>query len=152
MIFLYKYGGIYYDLDMILLKDLMPLLGIEFCYTWSDKKRGNNAILRLFKNSVNCKMIIGKYKKNTPRCVGTNKLIFTNDLNIYCLPSILFDPVWILNDKKRNSKYSKLNNFNKFFKTTSENIKHFFDNQIFAYHWHSRNNFFVENNSILISS
>ncbi len=52
IIFLYKYGGLYFDLDMILLKDLKPLLGLEFCYTWSYLKQGNNGLLRI-KKQVN---------------------------------------------------------------------------------------------------
>ena len=61
IIFLYKYGGLYYDLDMILLKDFKCLLGIEFCYTWSIKNTGNNGILRLLKNSQNSVDLINKY-------------------------------------------------------------------------------------------
>ena len=34
---------------MLLLKDLKPLLDLEFCYSWSDLKKGNNGILRLKK-------------------------------------------------------------------------------------------------------
>jgi hypothetical protein len=147
LLFLYNYGGLYFDLDMILLKDLMPILDLEFCYSWSDKKRGNNGILRLKKKSINCEKILKKYNNNTPQCVGTNKQIFTDDLDIYCLPSVLFDPIWILNDKNIKSKYSQLNKFDNFFKKTDENVNIFFDNQIFAYHWHSRNNINIETNS-----
>ncbi len=147
LLFLYNYGGVYYDLDMILLKDLMPLLDVEFCYSWSDKNRGNNGILRLKKKSKNCEQILKKYTHKTPQCVGTNKVIFTNDLNIYCFPSVLFDPVWILNDKKLKSKYGNLNKFDNFFKNTKENINTFFANEIFAYHWHSRNNNKIEKDS-----
>jgi len=147
LLFLYNYGGLYYDLDMILLKDFNSLLNLEFCYTWSDKNRGNNGILRLKKQSDNCKHIMSKYKEGINMNIGTNKVIFTNDLNIYCLPSILFDPVWILHDNKVKSKYSKLNNFDNFFKTTDEDISNFFDNQCYSYHWHSRNNAKIEKNS-----
>ena len=92
---------------MILLKDFNSLLNLEFCYSWSDKDRGNNGILRLFKNSNNCKQIIQKYKEGINMNIGTNKIIFTKDLNIYCLPCVLFDPVWILHDNKISSRYSK---------------------------------------------
>ena len=94
---------------------------------------------------LNCRSC--KYKENMRMGIGTNKVIFTNDLNIYCLPSVLFDPTWILHEKKVTSKYSKLSNFDDFFKTTDEDINTFFDNQIFAYHWHSRNNYKIEKNS-----
>jgi len=147
LLFLYKYGGFYFDLDIILLKDLKPLLGIEYCYSWSNKERGNNGILRLFAKGNNCKKIMNKYYDNIPKRNGTNKEIFISDLDIYCLPSVLFDPVWILNDTKKKSKYSKLNTFDNFFKSTDEDINFFFDKQIFAYHWHSRNNNIIEKNS-----
>ena len=61
VIFLYKYGGLYYDLDMILLKDLLPILGIEFCYTWGPFMTGNNAILRIKKNSELSIQLMNKY-------------------------------------------------------------------------------------------
>ena len=59
----------------------------------------------------------------------------------------MFDPVWILLDTKTKSKWTKLSDFDSFFKTTDESVNPFFDNQIFAYHWHSRNNFKVEPDS-----
>ena len=64
-----------------------------------------------------------------------------------CFPSVMFDPVWMLLDTKTKSKYSKLTNFDDFFKTTDEDINTFFDNQIFAYHWHSRSNVNIEKDS-----
>ena len=149
MIFLYKYGGIYYDLDMILLKDLMPLLGIEFCYSWADKKFGNNGILRLMEGSNTCSQLMNKYievLKTNRFTIKLNSKIFTSEIKIVCLPSVLFDPVWILFDKKITSKYSLLNNFDNFFKKTNEKItiNTFFVGVIFAYHWHSRNNMEIE--------
>ena len=155
IIFLYKYGGLYYDLDMILIKDLMPLLGIEFCYTWSYKKTGNNGILRLRQKSDTCLQIMKQYTKilqNTRFYIGLNQEIFTEQItDLLCLPCVLFDPVWILHDYKQISKYSKLNNLDNFFKTTNENIdkdiNKFFGNEIYAYHWHSRSNYTIEKNS-----
>jgi len=150
IIFLHKYGGLYYDLDMILLKDLKPLLGIEFCYAWSTKKEGNNGILRIKKNSELSNQLIQKYLELIPNkkfVVWYNQFIFTNEINIINLPSVLFDPVWILHDLNVTSKYSKLNNLDNFFRETDEDISNFFDNKIYAYHWHSRSNYEVEKNS-----
>ena len=151
LIILFKYGGIYYDLDLILLKDLMPLLGIEFCYTWSFMKKGNNGILRLKKNGELITKIMKKYikiLKNKEFYLGFNQLIFTKDIDIMCFPCVMFDPVWILHDLKQKSKYSSLNNFDNFFKKTKEDVENkFFHNQIFTYHWHSRNNYKIEKKS-----
>jgi hypothetical protein len=160
LIFLYKYGGIYFDLDLILLKDLKPLLGVEFCYTWGAFKRGNNALIRFFKKSKNCIEVINKYKNiminggdhvkkfnsKFKYTIGLVHEVYSN-LNIICFPSVMFDPVWNLVDLKKKSKFSSLNNFDDFFKKTNENIDFFFNNQIYAYHWHSRNNSVIEKNS-----
>jgi hypothetical protein len=155
LIILYKYGGIYIDLDIFLIKDFTPLFGFEFCYSWSYKKAGNNAIVRLFKGSQNCISIMNKYcnfLKNYDEKFQfivrfTHKEIYNDDLNIVCLPSIMFDPVWVLFDTKSSSKYSNLTNFDDFFRKTDEDITNFFDNQIYAYHWHSRNDFKIEKDS-----
>ena len=150
ILFLHKYGGLYYDLDMILLKDLQPLLGIEFCYTWSTMKCGNNAILRIKKNSELSNQLIDKYLKIIPTkkfVVWYNQFIFTNEIKITCFPSVMFDPVWNLSYTKTKSKWTKLSDFDSFFKRTDESVNPFFDNQIFAYHWHSRQNIDVEPDS-----
>lgn len=155
IIFLYKYGGLYYDLDMILLKDLKPLLGLEFCYTWSYLKQGNNGLLRIKKQSKLSIQLMEKYINTKSPFnlngqsffLGYNQYIFTKEIDIMCFPSAMFDPVWILTDTKKKSKYSKLSNFDDFFKKTDENINMFFDNQLFAYHWHSRNNYNIEKDS-----
>jgi len=150
VLFLHNYGGIYYDLDMILLKDLKPLLGIEFCYSWSNRHFGNNGILRIKKGSDFSKQLIQKYSnvvKNKNFVIWYNSFIFTEELDIMCLPCVMFDPVWILLDTRQKSKYSKLSDFDSFFKGTDENIDNFFGNEIFAYHWHSRLHTNIEKDS-----
>ena len=156
LLILYHYGGLYYDLDTILLNDFSNILGLEFCYQWSTQKRGNNAILRLNKQSNNCIKIMNKYiieleHKKRKFSLGFNEFIFNDDLDIYCLPCSFFDPVWILFDNKQKSKYSNLKNFDNFFVKTNENINlsNFFGGHIYAYHWHSRNDFVFEQDSYI---
>ena len=160
-IFLYKYGGIYYDLDFILLKDLSCLFDNEFCYTWGPIMKGNNAILRIKKDSklikeimnkyidvINGKDINNSYWKKTKFKYNVNLVTdIYNNLDLTCFPSVMFDPVWILFDNKQTSKYSKLNNFDDFFKKTNENINNFFENQLYGYHWHSRSSVEIEKDS-----
>jgi hypothetical protein len=155
LIILYKYGGIYIDLDIFLLKDFTPLFGIEFCYSWSNLKQGNNAILRFPKQSNRLLKLMNKYIIFLSRYVEdfkfnvgmTHNNIFNDSLDLLCLPSTLFDPVWILFDTKSKSKYSNLTNFDAFFRKTDDDITSFFDNQIYAYHWHSRNDSKIEKDS-----
>ena len=155
LIILYKYGGIYIDLDIFLLKDFTPLFGIEFCYSWSNLRQGNNAILRFSKQSNRILKLMNRYIDFLSRYaedfkfnVGmTHNDIFNDSLDLLCLPSTLFDPVWVLFDTKSKSKYSSLTNFDDFFRKTDEDITNFFDNQIYAYHWHSRNDSKIEKGS-----
>lgn len=157
IMFLYHYGGVYYDLDLILLKDLSPLLHLEFCYQWSNiNNRGNNALLCIQKNNLNCIKIFEKYiyyidKERKQFCLDFNRVIFDNT-NLIQIPCPIFDPVWLLVDSKfkKKSIYSNLNNFDNFFKETDEiinNITDFFKGSIFSYHWHSRLKYVIENNS-----
>ena len=44
----HRYGGLYLDGDTILLRDMSPLLGMEFVYNWgNDCTLANGAIMRL---------------------------------------------------------------------------------------------------------
>jgi hypothetical protein len=163
LMILFNYGGIYFDLDIILLKDINCILDLEFCYQWGGKTGGNNAFLRLKKGSKNCTDIMNRYVDVLENgCNHTNKYgndfkyqigmiheIFNEKINILCFPSAFFDPVWILDYKNLTSKYSTLNKFDNFFKKTNEkvNISSFFGGNIMAYHWHSRNNQDIEENS-----
>ena len=61
LMILFNYGGIYFDLDIILLKDINCILDFEFCYQWGGKTGGNNAFLRLKKGSTNCNDIMNRY-------------------------------------------------------------------------------------------
>lgn len=110
---LHKYGGLYFDLDCIFLRSFEPIinLNIEFCYQWSLQTFGNNAIMRIKKNSIISKNILKKttdffkthkQENNTFQLI---KYIFTmtnykND-NFYILPCTFFDPIWIIEDSNK---------------------------------------------------
>ena len=163
LMILFNYGGIYFDLDIILLKDINCILDLEFCYQWGGKTGGNNALLRLKKESKNCTDLmnryvdvlengchhINKYGNDFKYQIGMIHEIFNEQIDILCFPSAFFDPVWVLDYKNLTSKYSTLNKFDNFFKKTNEkfNISSFFGGNIMAYHWHSRNNQDIEDNS-----
>lgn len=153
MMILYHYGGVYFDLDMILFKDLAPFLHLEFCYQWSNiDGRGNNALLSLHKDSNMCIKIMNKYidqieNKLKPLSLDFNRVIFDKGCGLLQLPCALFDPCWILLDTNTKSKHSKLCDLDGFFKKTDEDIESFFCNKIYSYHWHSRLNNKIEDGS-----
>ncbi|KAF8960100.1 hypothetical protein BGZ46_001642 [Entomortierella lignicola] len=53
-------GGIYLDVDVLLLKDMSPFYdsGLEFAYEWSSTRQYNTAILRLFPGSSVARRIL----------------------------------------------------------------------------------------------
>lgn len=150
-----NYGGLYFDFDIILLKDFSNLFKLEFCYQWSNTyQRGNNAILRLKKHSLFCKKIMNQYIHEIevvkrPFTCDYNSHIFGKNIEIVCYPCPLFDPVWILQDKNTISQHQNISNFDQFFKKTDTdvNIENFFEGLIYAYHWHSRMNATIEKDS-----
>ncbi|WP_052496160.1 glycosyltransferase [Pedobacter lusitanus] len=60
---LYKYGGVYFDLDVMFLKDFSSLLESEFCYAWETQPYANSAILSLKSKSEIATYILNKSSK-----------------------------------------------------------------------------------------
>ena len=61
---LHRFGGIYFDLDVLFLRDWYPLFaalqGQEFCYQWSGQKYCNTAVLALKKRDFLLNYIMKK--------------------------------------------------------------------------------------------
>ncbi|KAG0368519.1 hypothetical protein BC939DRAFT_504393 [Gamsiella multidivaricata] len=57
---LYRYGGMYLDADVLLLRDMSPLYdaGMEFAYEWSSTQMYNTAVLRLNRGSSVARRIL----------------------------------------------------------------------------------------------
>ena len=134
---LYKYGGIWFDLDYLFLRSLDPLFhnfsNEICCYTWENQFYPNGAIyISLEKKS-------DKMKKNIEFIINRNRgwgfqeanLTFDLPLDILVLPCSWFDTAWIDNSYNIN--------FDNFFEDT--NITYSFDNfykGAFCFHWHNR--------------
>ena len=98
---LWRYGGIYFDADMILLRDFYPLWGLNFEYQWSfipDKL--NNAVQGLRKGRDAEKLIVhGGKLESSQCCKGWGATLwrakFVKTANTYALPCTAFDPFWL---------------------------------------------------------
>ena len=122
---------------------------MEFCYQWSNQNCGNQAILRIKKNSPSSIEILEKcILLNT--CVPMK--IFKNDdslKKLYMLPCSLFDPVWLIDDEKSICNAIPINNFDDFFKIYPNSITYKeFCKGAFTFHWHNRWNLEIEQHSI----
>lgn len=140
---LYKYGGVYFDLDVMFLKNLGGLLNSEFCYAWETQPYANSAILNLKCKSDICMYLL---QKSIVRGAASpwGIFIYSDPLlkDLYILPCAFFDPIWQVPAPEE----SPFDNFSKFFKqfdgefTNEFNIysyKKFFPG-CYAYHWHNQ--------------
>lgn len=137
---LYKFGGVYFDLDVMCLKSLTPLLHFEFVYQWSMTKDGNNATMHMFKHSKTAKYVLQKCARLGNSMEHARDIFQDEDPNLselMNLPSQLFDPLWIYYDRKSWTRPAdlSLSSFDDFFK--EKKTEDFFQH-CFAYHWHGR--------------
>lgn len=139
---LWKYGGVYFDLDVMFLKDLSSLLNNEFCYAWEKQCFANSAVLYLKKQSKLATYILQKCKikrRFVPWIILDYNDKKLREMMIY--PSAYFDPIW---QESENTNVYVINTFDQFFQEFSfefekriESYKQFFPG-CYAYHWHNR--------------
>ena len=135
-----KYGGVYFDLDVLFLKDLRPLCGHDFFYQWSRQEYGNNAVMHFQQGSPDVHRLIDR-SIDLGSCRPFVLLRFealrdTLD-RVRVFPTFAFDPIWITHDTGiPNNAYC--NRFVEFFSTErSMRLAEFFPTS-YAYHWHGR--------------
>lgn len=138
ILMLNKYGGVYIDFDVLLLRDLSPLLDYDFVYQWGcgESNLINGAIMHLKKNS-NVNKLMASTLCNLDSKPGWGSLHWASDLykkvhnqdkNLIILPACFFNSEWGLTtnemkilDPLNEHKYS-----NKFIDGP------------FTWHWHNR--------------
>jgi len=140
------FGGVYVDLDMFLLRDLTDIKINQWCSKMGPGSDiGDGAILKLDKNSDECKKIYLNDPHN-PQCyIISNSLDYKHgNLNITSLPSSFFDILWghSLSQQGKLGLHIdniKMTDFNDFFKKTNNEVTiNTFFKGCFAYHWHNR--------------
>jgi hypothetical protein len=135
-----KYGGIYFDMDVLFLRDLRPLCSVDFFYQWSNRPWGNTALFHLSQGSVNADPLM--VRSIRIGSANPSKLTKFSDIgefvsNIHVFPSFVFDPVWIANDIgiPINNYCNRVDDF--FTVNREVNLETFFSGS-YAYHWHNR--------------
>lgn len=150
---LYKHGGVYLDMDMMLLRDMgelfrQPFLSDEFCYRWSsDLPSANTAVLRLRRRGETVQAIM-------ERCVEMGacdpRVVLRFDgnerLDLTVLPCPFFDPLWSHADGKDRFEGAPFDGFEGFFRKfgwrfrpsrSVHSYREFFAGA-FAFHWHNQ--------------
>lgn len=137
---LFKYGGVYFDMDILFLKDIRPLCGVEFFYPWSSFASGNSALVHFIPGTGNMDALMARsikigscYPKDLYKYNVVSRLL----RNVYLLPVFAFDPAWMAHDR-RLKENPHCNRFDDFFDNqTPVNLAEFFPCS-YAYHWHNR--------------
>jgi hypothetical protein len=150
---LFKYGGVYLDLDMMLLRDLgelfsQPFMTEDFCYRWSAHlPYGNNAVLRFRQGSENAwKLMERAIELGTCNPTEVLQSEGAEDVALTVLPCAFFDPLWPHFDNQCPLDAAPFDTFDGFFRKFSwrfrpgpdaDSYREFFPGA-FAYHWHNQ--------------
>jgi hypothetical protein len=150
VLLLYNYGGCWFDLDCLFLRNFDPIFKNyedDICvYQWENQNYPNNAIF------ISLEPECDKLKNNIDFIIKRNKgwgfqearLTYDLPLDILVLPCSWFDAGWIkTNDTKSGSFKDFFNNVDKEY-----NFDNFFKGA-FCYHWHNKWNLHIEENSII---
>jgi hypothetical protein len=143
ILLLYKYGGVWYDMDVILLRDFKPILDQEYMYAW-----GGN--LDFAKEGACATVIAGKAKsefmtkllkqllktKAKPGSVCWGKKMFAKIYQKYkfnIFPCTFFNTEWCINSK--HPSFGDEIESRWFFNPLNNDAHLFLD--AFAWHWHN---------------
>ena len=131
---LYKYGGLYFDLDICFLDDVLCLCGTQdWCYAWEKQAYANNALLYFPKGTETSliKYLLYKAQRKAPMPWAILNYSDKKLRNMIVYPYQIFDPAW-LNDKNEATHEF----FDQFFRESASSDE-FYPGAI-AYHWHNR--------------
>lgn len=150
---LYKFGGIYFDMDMILLRDFKPILGQDFAYQWGSstdfakERRWEEdchgpcaAMLGVVKGSEFIEDCMEQLVKTPPRggtCYDEDMLGYVYAKRPFTVfPSTFFNTEWLMSkvDKPASEEATRC-----MFDERMENPDYLFENA-FAWHWHNSSN------------
>jgi hypothetical protein len=149
LLMLHKYGGFYIDFDILLLRDLSPLLKYDFLYQWGAYPNNmiNGAIMHLRKDSKANKLFT--YVLNTiDSRPGIGSLYWASELYLRVkshLPELVIFPASFFNPEWQSNCHVNLGYLIEPLK------KHEYSNMIydgsFTWHWHNRWNEEIEEGS-----
>jgi len=126
-IVLYLYGGVWFDMDVLFLRNLDSIKLTRFVSQWGLDMWGNAAILKLEKNHDLINNIIDNFSRPFYPCTS---LQLDNNLDLTMLPSTFFDILWQYNIPD----HIQFKTFDDFFNIDDLNLP----KEIYTYHWHNR--------------
>ena len=147
LLLLYKYGGVWVDMDIVFLRDFKPILDQEYMYMWGSEtdfaKEGACATVLSLNKKSEFSLELLKQLVTTPAYPGTTcwgKDMFAALYRRYpfpILPSIFFNTEWCVSIKYGLGESRKMN------KSWFEDIgtkDNFLFTEAFTWHWHNSSN------------
>jgi len=140
---LYKYGGVYIDMDVVVLRDFSPILPYEFMYQWGSSGsvtngnepilKQNGAVMRMNKESELAHNLLQQLK-TTPATPNTT-----------CWGSDLYHKVWLKNKNWFtfpcawfNTEWGMSRTIQPFRKNFEGNESSQLFDGAFTWHWHNK--------------
>lgn len=129
---LHNYGGVYLDMDVVLLRNLGALLAQEFVYQWDDfDNEYNNALIHLKQRGAFTSALLDgilEIPAGSSNWGRANlRRAFGRGVRVGVLPSAFFDTDW-------QAHHGREKEFRPFSAQTTVDIY----NGVFAWHWHNR--------------
>lgn len=97
ILMMHKYGGLYFDMDILFLRDLQTLFwGQEFVYAWEKQPYANSALMYFRKGSYITEHIVQKAVKRQS-CLPWVLFRYGDKIMRYLrvYPCSFFDPLWM---------------------------------------------------------
>jgi hypothetical protein len=124
LLVLAKHGGVYVDMDVLLLRNLGPLLGHEFAEQWDTSCfESNNAVLRIKAGSAFSTNMVSFVAKTDPKTLPSSfspyawggEVALYNNFNFFDrLPVCFIDSLFLLDSFANSSKVHPSNWFGSF--------------------------------------
>ncbi len=138
---LYKYGGVYADMDVLFLRDVRGCCGADFCYQWSFYPWANNAVLSSVRESAAARFLVeSSIRLGSAHARKLFKFSVLRGCNgpLQVLPSFAFDPSWVAVDSGQpDNPFVNANHDEFFLRDAPVAFERFFP-ESYAYHWHGR--------------
>ena len=125
-IVLEKYGGIWFDLDILFLRNFDSIKLNRYVSQWGTNLAGNTAIMRLEKNHNLTRHF---FLKNNHPFDYQKVYDISNGIDLTIIPSTFFDIHW-----QTSIDLISFKTWDEFFQQEELNLP----SEIYAYHWHNR--------------